>query len=66
MCEIKTNVVSVTLLVETSFSIESILRTKWNSRVKAMLKKPCEIEYKGYCFNGERCYLLDEDIVICN
>ena len=69
MCEIKTILVSVCLilLVTASFCIYWVYPEKNLGQHSEMkLQNPCENECKDYCLNGgECCYLVDEDIVGC-
>ena len=67
MCEIKTILVSVCLIVPVtaSFCMYWVYPEKnvgQYSEIK--VQSPCENEYKKYCLNGGECYyLIDEDIV---
>ena len=68
MCETKTVVVSISLilLVAGSFCIyQAHTENKVGHHSKT--KGPCENEYKKYCLKGNECYyLVDEDIAGCN
>ena len=70
MCEMKTVLVSVCLivLVTASFCMYWVYPEKnlgQNSENK--IQNPCKNEYKKYCLNGGECYYLnDEDVVGCN
>ena len=69
MCETKTNLVSLSLilLVAASFGMyQAHTEKKVGHRSKIKSQGPCENEYKKYCLNGEECYcLIDEDILGC-
>ena len=68
MCEMKTILVSVCLIVlaTASFCMYWVYPEKNvgpYSEIK--IQNPCENEYKKFCLNGGECYyLIDEDIVI--
>ena len=69
MCEIKTVLVSVCLilLVTASFCIYRVFPQKNVGQHSEMkLLNPCGNEYKDYGLNGECYYLVDEDNVGCN
>ena len=68
MCETKAVVVSILLLVASSFSIyQAHTENKEGDHSKMKSQGPCENEHKRYCLNGGECYyLVDEDIVGCN
>ena len=69
MCEMKTDLVSVCLilLLTASFCMYWVYRERnagQNSEIK--FQNPWENEYKKYCLNGgESYYLIDEVIVSC-
>ena len=70
MCEIKTTLVSVCLIliVTASFCIYRVCpdkKLRHHSGIK--IQNLCENECKKYCLKGGECYyLVDEDIVGCN
>ena len=69
MCEIKTVLVSVCLilLVTASFCIyRAYPEKKVGQHSEIKMQNPCKNEYKDYCVNGECYYVLEEDIVGCN
>ena len=68
MCETKAVVVSILVLVASSFSIyQAHTENKEGHHSKMKSQGPCENEHKRYCLNGGECYyLVDEDIVGCN
>ena len=70
MCEIKTILVSVCLilLVTASFCMYWVYPEKNVGQYsEIIIQKSFENESKKYCLNGGECsYLIDEDIVGCN
>ena len=67
MCEIKTVVLVVALLLmATGFCIYQV-KPKVEHHNEMKSESPCEKRYKKYCLNGgESYYLDDEGIVSCN
>ena len=66
MCDIKTVLVFVALLVAASFIRYRVhTEKKAGQQSKNNIKDPRENEYKSYLLNGECYYLLDEYIVGC-
>ena len=70
MCEIKTNLVSVCLilLVTASFCIYRVYpKKKVGQHSEIKIQSTCENEYKKYCLNGGECYwLIEEDVLGCD
>ena len=70
MCEMKTVLVSVCLivLVTASFCMYWVYPEKNVGQYSEIKNQnPCENEYKKYCLNGGECYyLIEEDIVGCH
>ena len=70
MCEIKTILVSVCLilLVTAGFCMHWVYPEENVGQHKEIKNQnPCENEYKKHCMNGGECYyLIDEGIVGCN
>ena len=70
MCEIKTVLVSICLILLVTASLciyRAYPERKVGDNRKIEGQGPCENEYKQFCLNeGECYYLIDEDIVVCN
>ena len=69
MCETKTvKILAVLLLAATGFCVYQVNSEKkagHNSEINT--ESPCENEHKKYSLNGCKCcYLVGEDIVVCN
>ena len=66
MCETKTVVVSISLilLLAASFCVyQAHSENKVGHHSKIKSQGLCEKEYKKYCSNGGECYLVDEENV---
>ena len=67
MCEIKTVLIVVVLLLAAAGFYTYQVNAKVGQHREIKSKSPCEKEYKKYCLNGSECYyLVDEEIVACN
>ena len=65
MCEIKTVITVVALLLAATSLCIYRVNPKVGQHSEIKSGSPCEKEYKKYCLNCGECYCLVEDIVGC-